>query len=111
MFKNYIIGFLIVVNLITATFCFRFHYRLVKTRQQLESVRMELSAATERQSEIAEILRRDGEIFRESSATIAGIRSQIAAIRESYEEMEKLLLSSSTYNLHNNSNNNNTIEE
>lgn len=111
MFKNYIIGFLIVINLITATFCFRFHYRLVETRQQLESVRMELSAAKERQSEIAEILRRDGEIFRESSVTIAGIRSQIAAIRESYEAMEKLLLSSSTNSLHNNSNNNNTTEE
>ena len=91
MFKNYIIGFLIVVNLITAAFCVRFHYRLVETRQQLESVRMELSAATERQSEIAEILRRDGEIFRESSATIAGIRSQITVIRDSYEKMENIL--------------------
>jgi hypothetical protein len=54
---------------------------------------MELSAATNRQSELAEILRRDGEILRESSATISGIRSQIAVIRESYEEMANILYS------------------
>lgn len=66
-------------------------YRLVKTRQQLESVRMELSAATNRQSELAEILRRDSKILCESSNTISGIRSQIAVIRESYEAMENIL--------------------
>ena len=66
-------------------------YRLVDTRRQLESARMELSAATNRQSELAEILRRDGEILCESSATINGIRSQIAVIRDSYEKMENIL--------------------
>jgi len=65
--------------------------RLERTRQQLDAVRMELSAATNRQSELADILRRDGEILRESSTTISGIRSQIAAIRESYMAMENLL--------------------
>jgi aspartate carbamoyltransferase catalytic subunit len=91
--KNYIICGLVTVNIITATFCFGLHYRLEQTRQQLESARMELSAATNRQSELAEILRRDGEILRESSATISGIRSQIAVIRESYEEMANILYS------------------
>ena len=65
--------------------------RLERTRWELDAVRMELSAATNRQSELAEILRRDGEILRESSTTISGIRSQIAAIRESYMAMESLL--------------------
>lgn len=65
--------------------------RLERTRRELDTVRMELSAATNRQSELAEILRRDGEILRESSTTISGIRSQIAAIRKSYEAMENLL--------------------
>ena len=65
--------------------------RLASTRQELNTVRMELSAATNRQSELADILRRDGEILRESSTTISGIRSQIAAIRESYMAMENLL--------------------
>ena len=65
--------------------------RLEQTRHELESVRMELSAATDRQAELAEILRRDGEILCESSTTISGIRSQIAAIRESYEAMENII--------------------
>lgn len=65
--------------------------RLASTRQQLDAVRMELSAATDRQSELAKILRRDGEILRESSTTISGIRSQIAAIRESYEAMQSII--------------------
>lgn len=65
--------------------------RLGQTRHELDTVRMELSAATDRQSELAEILRRDGEILRESSTTISGIRSQIAVIRESYQKMEDLL--------------------
>lgn len=70
--------------------------RLGQTRLELNSVRMELSAATNRQSELAEILRRDGEILRESSTTISGIRSQIAVIRESYEEMENIIANSNS---------------
>lgn len=65
--------------------------RLEQTRYELESVRMELSAATNRQSELAEVLRRDSEILSESFDTISGIRSQIAAIRESYEKMENII--------------------
>ena len=65
--------------------------RLERTRRELDAVRMELSAATNRQSELAEILRRDGEILNESFTTISGIRSQIAVIRESYETMENIL--------------------
>ena len=66
-------------------------YRLGVYRQQLESTRMELAAATNRQSEIAEILRRDGQILNESFTTISGIRSQIAIIKENYETMENIL--------------------
>lgn len=65
--------------------------RLERTRQELEYYRNEFNAATDRQSELAEILRRDGEILRESSTTISGIRSQIAAIRESYEAMQSII--------------------
>lgn len=109
---NDIVVFILLVLLVGALagFCMQ-SYRLEQTRRQLDAIRVEYAAATSRQSELAEILRRDGEILCESSTTINGIRSQIAAIRESYEAMEKLLLSSSTNSLHNNSNNNNTIEE
>lgn len=67
-------------------------------RQQLESVRNELAAADDRQSELTntiaecgDIIRRDGEILSESATTIQGLRSQIRVIKESYEEMEMLL--------------------
>lgn len=91
MLKRILYIIVVVCFLATITFGGIQSYRLVKTRQQLDSVRMELSAATNRQSELAEILRRDGEILRESSNTISGIRSQIAVIRESYEAMENIL--------------------
>ena len=91
MLKRILYIIVAVCFLATITFGGIQSYRLVKTRQQLDSVRMELSAATNRQSELAEILRRDGEILRESSNTISGIRSQIAVIRESYEAMENIL--------------------
>lgn len=91
MYKNYIISFLLAVSICVSVACGFLHYRLEQTRRQLESTRMELSAATNRQSELTEILRRDGEILRESSTTIAGIRSQIAVIRESYTEMENII--------------------
>lgn len=89
---NDIVVFILLVLLVGSLtgFCMQ-SYRLVDTRRQLESARMELSAATNRQSELAEILRRDGEILCESSATINGIRSQIAVIRDSYEKMENIL--------------------
>lgn len=91
MLKRILYIIIAVCFLATITFGGIQSYRLVKTRQQLDTVRMELSAATNRQSELKEILRRDGEILRESSNTISGIRSQIAVIRESYEAMENIL--------------------
>lgn len=86
-------------------------YRLGRTRQQLNDIRMELVAAQNRQYEIADVLRRDSEILSESFSTVEGIRSQIRCIRESYEEMEKLLYSSGAFNLSNNSNNNSAFNE
>ena len=91
MFKNFIICFLLIITTSVSITCGIFYSGLVETRRQLESTRMELSAATNRQSELAEILRRDGEILNESFTTISGIRSQIAVIRESYETMENIL--------------------
>lgn len=91
MAKNILISFMFGVIVCVSIACGIFHHRLVETRRQLNSTRMELSAATSRQSELTEILRRDGEILRESSTTISGIRSQIAVIRDSYDKMERIL--------------------
>lgn len=89
---NDIAVFILLVLLVGALagFCMQ-SYRLEQTRRQLDAIRVEYAAATSRQSELAEILRRDGEILSESSTTISGIRSQIAAIRESYEAMESII--------------------
>lgn len=93
MSKNFIISFFIITNLITAAFCFGFHYRLVETRYELKSIRDELSAAKDQQREIREIIRGTDELLSESFDTINGIRSQIKIVRESYEKMENLLYS------------------
>lgn len=84
--------FILLVLLVGALagFCMQ-SYRLEQTRRQLDAIRVEYAAATSRQSELAEILRRDGEILCESSTTINGIRSQITVIRDSYEKMENIL--------------------
>lgn len=89
---NDIVVFILLVLLVGALagFCMQ-SYRLEQTRRQLDAIRVEYAAATSRQSELAEILRRDGEILCESSTTINGIRSQIAVIRDSYEKMENIL--------------------
>lgn len=68
-------------------------HRLEQTRSELNSIRIELRNAQDRQYEIADIVRRDSEILNESFNTIAGIREQIKVIRESHEAMEKLLYS------------------
>lgn len=76
-------------------------YRLEQTRYELESIRVQYAAAQDQQSELREIIRETDELLSESFNTISGIRSQITAIRESYEKMENLLYSS----WNNNSNN------
>ena len=80
-------------------------YRLDKTRVELNNVRVQLAAASYKQQRIADIVRGTDEILSETFTTVAGIRSQIAAIRESYEEMEKLLYSGNSNNISDNDTN------
>lgn len=98
MFKNFIISFLLVVSICVSIACGVLHYRLEQTRQQLEHYRMELELAKDRESDIAESIRRTGEILNSSVSTLSGIRAQISEIRKSYEEMENRLYSSGVNN-------------
>ena len=82
-------------------------YRLAETRRLYDDVRVQLDAAESKQRELRNVIRRTDEILCESFDTVAGIRSQIQVIRESYEEMEKLLYGSNANNGSNNDNNNN----
>lgn len=67
------------------------YYRLVKTRNQLDNVRAELAAATDRQRDIGEIVSRANTILSESVNTVQGIREQIYIIRAVFEDMERRL--------------------
>ena len=91
MLKNFIISFLLVISICASIASGVFYYRLVKTRQQLESIRVEYAAAQDKQSELRDIVRGTNEVLSESFNTLSGIRSQIAAIRSSYEAMENIL--------------------
>ena len=111
MFKNFIISFLLGITISVSIACGIFYHRLVETRQQLESVRMEYAAVENQQRELREIIRGTDKILCESFDTLSGIRSQIAAIRESYEQMENLLYSTGDNNVIDNSNTNYNGEE
>jgi hypothetical protein len=91
MLKNFIISFLIVTNIITAAFCFGFHYRLEQSRQLIAHYRVELNAAQNRESDIAESIRRTGEILDSSITSVGELRNAIGEIRKNYEEMENRL--------------------
>lgn len=87
MLKNFIISFLIVTNLITAAFGFRLNHQLGQSRQLVEHYRVEFNAAKDRESDIAESIRRTGEILDSSISTVAELRNAIGEIRRNYEEM------------------------
>lgn len=94
--KEIIISGLSVLLALFVIYSSILHNRLVETRYELESVRQEFARAADQQQRIGEIVRGTAEILNESFVTVKGLREQIAIIRSSYEEMEKLLYSSDT---------------
>lgn len=90
-----IIVLILLLSLICACAGFGIQsYRLEQTRHELESIRVQYAAAKDQQRELREIIRGTDELLSESFDTISGIRSQITAIRESYEQMESIINSS-----------------
>ena len=87
----YILSICLIISLCGA--CVQ-TYRLGQVKHELGQVRMELQSARDRQSEITNIIKRDGDLLRESGDTIADIRSQISIIYRDYIEMENILYSS-----------------
>ena len=87
-----IIRFIAILYFIASVVCGTVLYnRLVKARQLVEHYRVELECAKDRESDIAESIRRTGEILDSSITTVSGLRAQIAEIRKNYEEMESRL--------------------
>lgn len=90
-----------VVVLFTTTFAGAvtasvYYSELEQCRTELGYIRAELDAATDRQSELTELVRGSGEILSQSVNTVADLRNQIREIRSNYEKMESLLLSVNT---------------
>lgn len=89
----------IVLYFIATIICGAYlQYQLGQYRRITEQYRIELEAARNRQSELeqtivgcSDILKRDRAILSESGTSIQFIRSQISAIRESYESMQDII--------------------
>ena len=96
---KHIINMFIMLLLVVSLTALNFQtYRLGQAQRELERTRIELNRASDQQQRIGEIVRGTNSILRESFSTVSGLREQIAVIRESYEEMEKLLYSIGTDN-------------
>ena len=89
--KEMLIGACATVILVLAASTTIIYDRLECTRQELADVRIELAAAQSRQSDIREVVERARTTLSQSVNTVADIRRQMSEIRQSYEEMEKLL--------------------
>lgn len=90
MFKNFIISLLIVTNIITATFCFRLNSKLEQYMAKCEHYRIELAAATDRQSEIAGVVGHTSCILSETVNSVAELREQLKAVEDDYNRIYSL---------------------
>ena len=90
-------------------------HRLGQVRQQLESTRIELEYARNRESELTDRIEvitdnvgRANVILHESITTIQEVREQFKQIRTVYEDLERCLFSEYNAESNNYSNNNNS---
>lgn len=107
MFKkivNCIIAFIMLILLVGGIIqtC-----RLERYREQCEQYRVQLEAAANRERDIENTIQRTGLILCESINSVAELREQIKAVRESYEEMENIIYGSECGSISGSSNDNN----
>lgn len=65
--------------------------RLHASMEQCEYYRTELDAASDRQSEIREVVGRTGEVLSQTANSVAELRDQLQEVENSYNYMWKLL--------------------
>lgn len=65
--------------------------RLHSSMEQCEHYRTELAAASNRQSEIREVVGRTGEVLRSTANTVAEIRVQLQEVENSYNYLWELV--------------------
>lgn len=66
-------------------------YRLHTYMEQCEHYRIELEAASNRQSEIRDVVGRTGEVLSSTANTVAEIRNQLQAVESSYNYLWELV--------------------
>lgn len=65
--------------------------RLHSSMEQCEQYRIELDAASNRQSEIREVVGRTGEVLSQTASTVAEIRVQLQEVENSYNYLWELV--------------------
>lgn len=65
--------------------------RLHSSMEQCEYYRTELAAASNRQSEVREVVGRTGEVLRSTANSVAELRNQLQAVESSYNYLWELV--------------------
>lgn len=65
--------------------------RLHSSMEQCEHYRTELAAASNRQSEVREVVGRTGEVLRSTANSVAELRNQLQAVESSYNYLWELV--------------------
>lgn len=65
--------------------------RLHSSMEQCEYYRTELAAASNRQSEVREVVGRTGEVLRSTANSVAELRNQLQEVESSYNYLWKLV--------------------
>ena len=65
--------------------------RLHSSMEQCEQYRTELDAASNRQSEIRDVVGRTGEVLRSTANSVAELRNQLQAVENSYNYLWELV--------------------
>lgn len=92
-----IIIYLVAVCIVIGSWVFsgisisNYKHKLGQCRAELESVRIELATATNRQSELADIVEESNAVLCQSVNTVTDLRKQFEAIRVNYQKMESII--------------------
>lgn len=96
--KKILISFIAFIILSLSTLCYVQTKRVGLYRDRCEYYRVQLDTASNREQQLAdtvdecfESVRRTSEILSSTSNTIGDLRKKLKAVREEYENMEKLL--------------------
>lgn len=89
--KTLLIGFVAITILSLSVLSYVQTKRVGLYRDRCEYYRVQLTDATNREQQLVDSVRRTNEILSETSNTVGDLREKLKAVRQEYENMEKLL--------------------